>query len=165
MKNAQKKCALTPQYLSPNQLILDGFETPFEKQLNPNIRWVILAHLIPWDEICSLYIKHVGISETGRPPLSPRVVIGSLVIKYLCNIDDRETVEQIYENIYMQYFLGYSSFTDEAPFDASLLVHFRKRLGMQSVNAINKKIVELKTKFESEKSKTNSTTTSLNSDK
>jgi len=65
----------------------------------------------------------------------------------------------------MQYFLGYSSFTDEAPFDASLLVHFRKRLGMQSVNAINKKIVELKTKFESEKSKTNSTTTSLNSDK
>ncbi len=83
MKNAQKKCALTPQYLSPNQLILDGFETPFEKQLNPNIRWVILAHLIPWDEICSLYIKHVGISETGRPPLSPRVVIGSLVIKYL----------------------------------------------------------------------------------
>ena len=38
MKNAQKKCALTPQYLSPNQLILDGFETPFEKKLNQNKR-------------------------------------------------------------------------------------------------------------------------------
>jgi len=165
MKNAQKKCALTPQYLSPNQLILDGFETPFEKKLNQNNRWVILAHLIPWDEICSLYIKHVGISETGRPALNPRVVIGSLVIKYLCKLDDRETVEQISENIYMQYFLGYSSFTDEAPFDASSLVHFRKRLGIESVNAINEKIVELKTKFESAKSKTNSTATSVNSDK
>ena len=57
-----------------------------------------------------------------------------------------ETVDQIFgvenqisENIYMQYFLGYSSLTDESPFDASLFVDFRKRLGLERLNAINEK--------------------------
>ncbi len=54
----------------------------------------------------------------------------------------------------MQYFLGYSSFTNEAPFDASLFVDFRKRLGMENVNAINERIVALKTSFEEQKTKT-----------
>lgn len=153
MDKTHRKHALTPQYVSPNQLTLAGFETPFERTLNPKNRWVILAHLIPWDEICSLYQKEVKISNTGRPPLSPRVVIGSIIIKHLCNLDDREAVDQISENIYMQYFLGYSSFTNEAPFDASLFVDFRKRLGMENVNAINERIVALKTSFEEQKSK------------
>jgi hypothetical protein len=76
-------------------------------------------------------------------------VIGSLIIKHLCNLDDRETVDQISENIYMQYFLGYPSFTNEKPFDASLFVDFRKRLGLDKLNAINEKIVAIKTKIES----------------
>ncbi|WP_460881194.1 transposase [Pontibacter rugosus] len=83
------------------------FENPFDQQLDPGNRWVVLSHLIPWDEICNLYLKHVGVSSTGRSGLSPRVVLGSLMIKHLCNLDDRETVSQISENIYMQYFLGY----------------------------------------------------------
>jgi hypothetical protein len=49
----------------------------------------------------------------------------------------------------MQYFLGYPSFTNEKPFDASLFVEFRKRLGMDNLNAINEKIVSIKTKIES----------------
>ena len=153
MDKTHRKHALTPKYVSPNQLTLVGFETPFERSLNPTNRWVILAHLIPWDEICSLYLKEVKLSNTGRPPLSPRVVIGSMIIKHLCNLDDREAVDQISENIYMQYFLGYSSFTNEAPFDASLFVDFRKKLGMENVNAINERIVALKTSFEEKKAK------------
>jgi transposase, IS5 family len=61
----------------------------------------------------------------------------------MCNLDDRETVEQISENIYMQYFLGYSSFSDTPPFDASLFVDFRKRLGPEQINAINALIVKV----------------------
>ncbi len=148
MNKAPKKRAATPRYVSPTQLVLESFKTPFEQELNPANRWVVLAHLIPWDEICNLYLKQVGISSTGRPALSPRVIIGSLIIKHLCNLDDREAVDQMSENIYMQYFLGYSSFTNEAPFDASLFVDFRKRLGMDNVNAINERIVALKTHIE-----------------
>ena len=158
MKKAIKKCAPTPLYVSPNQLSLDCFKTPFEKHLNFKNRWIVLAHLIPWDEVCNLYLRHVGFSDTGRPPLNPRVVLGSLIIKHICNLDDRETVDQISENIYMQYFLGYSSFTSEAPFDASLFVEFRKRLGMDTLNAINEKIASLKTHLETKEKQTTATT-------
>lgn len=151
MNISRKKRAPAPVYTSPNQLTLDCFQTPFEQKLLKDNRWVVLADLIPWDEICGLYLKHVGISDTGRPPLSPRLVIGSIIIKHLCNLDDRETVDQISENMYMQYFLGYSSFTPYAPFDPSLFVEFRKRLGMDNLNAINERLVAIKTSLESSK--------------
>ena len=156
MKKATRKRASTPAYVSPKQLTLDAFESPFSQQLKPDNRWVVLARLIPWDEICGTYLKHVGISSTGRPPLNPRVVLGSLIIKHICNLDDRETVDQISENMYMQYFLGYSSFTTDAPFDASLFVEFRKKLGHNEINAINEKIVSLKTHLEASKKDTKS---------
>jgi hypothetical protein len=50
----------------------------------------------------------------------------------------------------MQYFLGYSSFSDQAPFDSSLMTDFRKRLGIDQLNAINERIVSLKARFESQ---------------
>lgn len=161
MEKAKRKHAPAPIYISPKQLSLEAFKSPFERELNPKNRWVVLAGLIPWDEICSLYLKNVTVGNTGRPPLNPRIVIGSLIIKHLCNLDDREAVDQMAENIYMQYFLGYTSFTNEPPFDASLFVDFRKRLGMDSINSINEKIAELKANFASQE---NSTTKKNNKD-
>ncbi len=149
MATRAKKRASTSAYRSPNQMTFVGFESPFTQELDPTNRWILLANLIPWDEICNLYLKQVGDYSTGRRPLNPRIVLGSLIIKHLCNLDDRETVDQIRENIYMQYFLGYSSFTTDAPFDASLFVEFRKKLGMESLKLLNEKIVSLKTKMES----------------
>lgn len=148
MTTSRKKRALVPDYVSPSQLKLEGFESPFERELSKINRWVVLARLIPWDEICNMYLKFVPRGQTGRPPLNPRVVIGSLIIKHICNLDDRETVDQISENVYMQYFLGFSGFSNEAPFDASLFVEFRKRLGIENINAINEKIVSIKTHIE-----------------
>lgn len=140
MQKASKRRASAPDFVSPSQLVLAGFETPFSQRLLRTNRWVVLAEKIPWDEICNIYTKQVGVSRTGRPPISPRIVIGSLIIKHMCNLDDRETVAQIAENMYMQYFLGYSSFSPEPPFDASLFVEFRTRLGLEQINAINEKI-------------------------
>ena len=148
MRRSVKKCASTPDFVSQNQLVFEGFETPFAKKLNPTNRWVLLAKLIPWDEICNIYLKSIPKQTTGRPGLSPRVVLGSVIIKHLCDTDDRETCSQISENIYMQHFLGYSSFSDEPPFDPSLFVTFRKILTLDLINQINEKIVSLKTKLE-----------------
>ena len=150
MATTSKKHAPIVEYVSPKQLTLCGFEHPFSKELNPSNRWVVLAGAIPWDEICGLYRRCVPVSTTGRPALNPRIVLGSLIIKHLCDLDDRETVDQISENVYMQYFLGYSSFSTEPPFDASLFVEFRKRLGSDTLNAINERIVALRTHFESD---------------
>jgi hypothetical protein len=140
MTKTLKKRVFAPNFVSSDQLVLAGFETPFSQKLNPGNRWVLLAGKIPWDEICNVYTKQAGVNHTGRPPISPRVVIGSLIIKHMCNLDDRETVAQISENMYMQYFLGYSSFSPEPPFDASLFVEFRTRMGLEQINAINEKI-------------------------
>jgi IS5 family transposase len=140
MQKGSKKRAAPPSFVSPGQLVLVGFETPFSQKLSQSNRWVVLAGKIPWDEVCNIYTKAVGISHTGRPPISPRIVIGSLIIKHMCNLDDRETVAQIAENMYMQYFLGYSSFNPEPPFDASLFVEFRSRMGIEQINTINARI-------------------------
>ena len=51
----------------------------------------------------------------------------------------------------MQYFLGFPSFSIESPFDPSLFVEFRKKLGVDQINAINEKIISLKTHLESPK--------------
>ena len=122
MAKAQKYRASKQQYISQNQLILTGFETPFSKGLNPNNRWIILAHKIPWDILVSTYQKQLGNSLTGADGINPRVAIGAMIIKHMCDLSDRETVAQIQENMYMQYFIGYSSFSDEEPFDPSLFV-------------------------------------------
>ena len=60
----------------------------------------------------------------------------------MLGISDRETVEQIKENPYLQYFIGIESYSSEEPFEASTMVHFRKRIGMELANKINKEMVK-----------------------
>jgi len=62
MQNISKRRAHPPKYLSLNQLTIAGFETPFEQSLDPENRWVVLSHLIPWDEIINVYLKVVNVS-------------------------------------------------------------------------------------------------------
>ena len=71
------------------------------------------------------------------------MLLGALFIKLHCSLSDEETIMQIQENIYMQYFIGYSSFSSEAPFDSSLFTEIRKRMGIEQINAMNEKIVVL----------------------
>ena len=143
MAKAQKYRASKQAYISEKQLTLAGFETPFSRSLRQDNRWVVLAHKIPWDTLVGVYLSQLGNSQTGADGINPRVAIGSMIIKHICNLSDRETVQQIQENMYMQYFLGYSSFSDEEPFDPSLFVDFRKRLGIEQINQINEKILEM----------------------
>jgi transposase, IS5 family len=55
--------------------------------------------------------------------------MGVVIIKHMLHLDDLKTMVQITENMYLQYFLGYISYIKEPPFDASLFVDIRKRLG------------------------------------
>jgi hypothetical protein len=143
MNKTSKRRAPTPEYVSEKQLVLSGFETPFSQTLDKSNRWVQLADKIPWDDLAGLYYKRYAPKATGRPPLNPRIVIGALIIKHMCNLDDRETIAQITENIYMQYFLGYSALIDHPPFDPSLFVEIRKRLGDDLLGEMNLRILEI----------------------
>ena len=129
------------RYTPQSQLSLEGFETPFAQHLDKNNRWVKLAQAIPWDKLAGVYYKKMD-SSFGAPSISARMVIGSVIIKHMLNIDDREVVEQIKENMYLQYFVGKSSFTTKAPFDASLMVSIRYRLGQQTMEAFNRLVLQ-----------------------
>jgi len=59
------------------------------------------------------------------------MALGALIIKEKIGTSDEGTVEQIRENPYLQYFLGLLEYSDKALFDASMMVHFRKRLNLE----------------------------------
>jgi hypothetical protein len=117
------------------------FELPFGGRLSADNRWVKMAQLIPWSEFESEYAQNFP-TEKGAPAKSFRMALGALIIKEKLGISDRETVEQIRENPYLQYFVGQSSYSNELPFDPSLLVHFRQRISPNLINNVNERMVE-----------------------
>lgn len=118
----------------------EDFELPFEGKLSQDNRWVIMAKLVPWDEFEEEYAKNFA-RDMGAPALPFRVALGSLIIKEKLGISDRETVEQIKENPYLQYFIGKTYYSSEAPYDPSLLTRFRERINVNLVNQINERMV------------------------
>jgi transposase, IS5 family len=57
----------------------------------------------------------------------------ALLIQTEYGYSDQETVEQIQENPYLQFFCGLPSYKYERPFDASVMVRFRKRLSADTL--------------------------------
>jgi hypothetical protein len=113
---------------SPNQLMFDGFETEFEKWLEPDNRWVLLSAIIPWEDLSAAYEMSLS-AHTGRPAKDGQLVIGAVIIKHKLCLSDEETIEQIRENPYLQYFVGFKAFVKEQAFAPSLFVEIRRRMG------------------------------------
>ena len=124
------------------QLSFEDFYQPFGGKLRKNNRWIILSKLIPWDEFEEKYAEHFADSGMGAPAKSFRMALGALLIKEKLRITDEETVEQISENPYMQYLIGKEIYSDEEPFDPSMMVHFRKRIDNKMLGEINDRIHE-----------------------
>jgi len=117
------------------------FKHPFETELDKENRWVKLASVIPWDKLANVYSQHLQ-TDSGRKSVDIRIVIAALIIKYKLRLDDRDTVEMIKENIYLQYFCGLKEFTTKEVFNTSLLVDIRKRLGGAEFERLNRYIIE-----------------------
>jgi hypothetical protein len=67
--------------------------------------------------------------------------LGSLLIKERLGTTDRKTVQQIAENPYLQYFLGFHEYKDDVPFDHTLMTIFRKRFTQEMLAEINEALV------------------------
>lgn len=120
-----------------DQLTFENFYLPFGGHLRGDNRWVILSEQIPWAHIEQVY-GDLFPSDDGCPAKSARMAFGALFIKERLGTSDRETVEQIKENPYLQYFIGMMEYNDEqAPFDPSLMTHFRKRFSQAILSEIN----------------------------
>ena len=119
----------------------EKFELPFEGQLSPENRWIVMANEIAWSEFEDEYANLFS-SKRGAPALPFRMALGALIIKETLGTSDRETVEQIRENPYLQYFIGKKSYNNNPPFDASMLVYFRERIDGDLINRINLSMVK-----------------------
>lgn len=122
-----------------DQITIDDFFMPFGGKLLKTNRWVKLASMMPWEHIEQIYMASFQ-SERGRPAIPSRIAFGSIFIKENDNLTDEGTVAAIAENPYMQYFLGLTGFQAEPLFDASMMVHFRKRFPVEEVAKINEYI-------------------------
>ena len=129
------------RYKSNRQLPLEGFGLPFGGKLNPENRWVKWSQAIPWDDLAIGYYQAMD-SGRGRPCKDARLVIGAVIIKHKLNLSDEETVMQIQENPYLQYFAGFSSYREEQPFAPSLFVEIRRRMGMEVFRSFEQVILD-----------------------
>lgn len=125
-----------------SQLAFEDFYLPFGGKLSRDNRWVRLAGIIPWNLAESFYSEQFSQNPHGPSAKPARLALGALIIKERLGVSDEEAVEQIRENPYLQYFLGFHEFRDQAPFDPSMYVHFRKRFSLEQLGQINEAIVK-----------------------
>lgn len=126
---------------SSKQLTIAEFDWPFETTLDKNNRWVKLSECMPWDELAESYYQGLT-SDRGRPLKDARLVIGAVIIKHKLCLSDVETVLQIQENPYLQYFVGLPGYQAKAPFAPSLLVEIRKRMGEVVFEGFHRAIID-----------------------
>lgn len=129
------------EYFSEKQLSISEFKTPFQTELSADNRWVTLAGIVPWDTFANLYISLMN-SNHGRPGISPRIVLGALIIKHKENLSDEKTILAIQENVYMQFFVGLKEFQTKKIFDSSLFVTIRKRIGKAEFDILNASLIK-----------------------
>jgi len=150
------------------QMEFENFKLPFGGKLISKNRWVQLAKLIPWEEVEEIYISSLAGTGMGSPAKSARVALAALIIKEHYGKSDEETVAEIQENPYLQFFLGFQEYSDQKPFDPSMFTHFRTRFGLSGTQSLNDIIGDkIKTdlkKYEKSKDKSDETEDKHNDD-
>ena len=123
------------------QLALNDFNQPIGLTMDPKNRWVRLAAMIPWEKYEHKYARIFMGSKVGNVAKPFRMALGSLIIQQKLNFPDRELVEEITENPYLQYFIGLPGYQQTRPFDPSLMTLFRKRISLDVTQVINEAVL------------------------
>ncbi len=95
----------TPDKDQPSLL---DFNQPLELRMNLNNQWVQLAARVSWEVFEEKY-GTLFLSGTGNVAKPLRLVLGSLIIQNRFQYSNREFVEKLTENPYLQYFIGLPS--------------------------------------------------------
>lgn len=110
------------------------FEMIFADYLNPEHELLRAAGLIDWDglhEALSFYYSSLG--RTGKPI---RLMVGIHILKHRYNCSDERAVEELHENAYWQCFCGFKTFQKGEILEATSLVKFRNRIGIEGMKKI-----------------------------
>lgn len=98
-----------------------------------------LVDSIDWYYIEKIYSHNfTSTKKSGSPNNYPaRVAFGALFLKQYSGLTDRQLVQQIKQNPYWQYFLGYDEYSPMNTFHPSTMVDFRKRFPEDFLNELN----------------------------
>ena len=135
-----------------SQFSFFDFNQPMGLHMNPNNRWIKMADSVPWDVFEKKY-SCLFKTNTGNVAKPVRMALRALIIQTKFQYSDRELVEQITENPYLQYFVGLPGYQEEPPFDSSTLVLFRKRINAQMIAEANEYMLSSRNKKEDDNPK------------
>lgn len=85
-----------------------------------------------------------GETGAGRPPFPFRLVFGILIAQKLLGLSDRGICKIVSESPYLQYFLGYASFSTSNTVDPSNITRFKKRLDVATMQRLNDILIQNK---------------------
>ena len=124
-------------YQKENTIVqeIPDFYHPFGGKMDPENRWIKTKKMIPWEMMEEKYASHF--KAIGRKAKKDQMAMGALLIQQKLGLTDEETVAQIIENPYLQYFIGLSEYQGKKPFDSSMMVYFRKRVTPEMLEELN----------------------------
>ena len=130
--------------LPDGQLDIYTIYCPLEQLIDMENRWVKWAQAFPWAELELAWAGRLY-AHRGAPAKPLRLILGSLLIKEKLHLTERETVNAITENPYLQYFIGLSEFTHEPVLHHTLLGRFSRRLDKDAQKELQQLLKRMKT--------------------
>lgn len=119
---------------SKNQDQRDIFNPHLRDFIDLRHELVQLAERIDWGYFEDTFAIHY--SNTGKPAMPIRFMVGCLLLKRIYNLGDETLATAWVMNPYMQYFTGSAYFEHRFPCDPSDFVHFRNRIGEAGIEKI-----------------------------
>jgi len=105
----------------------DLFRARLDQIIDMGHELVQLAEEIDWDWIDGALVDLF--SDSGRPAVETRFMVGLLLLKHIYGLSDEEVCERWVYDPYFQYFTGAAFFEHRFPHERSGLSHWRKRIG------------------------------------
>lgn len=111
------------------------FEHRLSDQLNPKHPLYKMSKVIPWETLESSLSSYFP-SKVGAPAKPIRLVSGLFMLQHCFDVSDEDALQNWLENPYWQFFCGYDYLQWELPLDPSSMSRWRKRIGIEGVEAI-----------------------------
>lgn len=119
----------------------DLFRTRLSSIISAKHELYLMANEMDWEWIDNEL--SVFYSDSGRPSVPLRTMVGMLLLKHLNNQSDESVLDRWVENPYWQYFTGETFFQHRPPFDPTDFVYFRKRVGEKGMEKVLSLTVKL----------------------
>ena len=118
------------------------FQAHFDQILNHDHALVQLADKIDWSRFDTAFADSYS-QDMGAPAKAVRLMVGLQYLKYTFNESDESVVDRWVENVYWQYFCGFTHMQHEAPIDPSSMSRWRSRVGAERLGLLLTETVDL----------------------